>query len=47
MLSKNGNYKPRGKKYKYIPISKDEYNNAPNKFKQLKLEENKKIVFEF
>lgn len=43
MLSKNGNYKPRGKKYKYIPMSKDEYNNTPNKFKKLKLEENKKI----
>ena len=42
MLPKNGNYKPRGKKYKYIPITKKEYNNISNDYKYLKLEENLK-----
>ena len=34
-------YKPRTRKYKYIPITKEEYINTSDKYKNLKLIENK------
>jgi hypothetical protein len=43
MVKKNGNYKPRGKKYKYIQITKEEYNSISDTYKNLKLVENPKM----
>lgn len=39
MLPKNLDYKVRNKKYKYKSISKEEYDNIPNEFKNIKLVE--------
>lgn len=43
IIQREGNYKPRGKKYKYIKISKEEYENTNDKYKNLKLIENNKM----
>lgn len=43
ILKRNGNYKPRGKKYKYTPISKEEYILIENDFKNVYLKENEKM----
>lgn len=43
MIQKDGDYKPRGKKYKYIQITKEEFGNIDNKYKNLKLIENPKM----
>ena len=37
LIKKNGNYTPRSKKYKYIPISKEEYMSFPNELKGVHL----------
>lgn len=37
LLKKNGNYTPRSKKYKYIPITKEEYISFPDKLKGVHL----------
>ena len=42
MLPKNGNYKPRNKKYKYISITKEEYDSIDDTYKNIKLCENNK-----
>jgi hypothetical protein len=39
----NGDYKPRGKKYKYIQITRNEYDTIPDTYKNLKLIENPKM----
>lgn len=40
MCKRKGNYKPRGKKYKYIPISFEEFNSIDNNIKYKYLREN-------
>lgn len=41
ITKKKGNYKPRNKKYKYVKISKEEFDKYDNSLKHLSLEENK------
>ena len=43
ILKKNGDYKPRNKKYKYIPISKEEYFTYPEEIRNMELVENVKM----
>ena len=43
ILQNNGDYKPRGKKYKYIRISKEEYEVIEDRYKGLQLIENPKM----
>jgi hypothetical protein len=42
VIKRKGNYKPRGKKYKYIPITKEEFEIIDNTYKNIKLIENPK-----
>ena len=43
ILKKHGDYKPRNKKYKYIPISKEEYYTYPEEIRNIELVENVKM----
>lgn len=43
VVQNNGDYKPRGKKYKYIQISKEEFEKIDDKYKDIQLVENPKI----
>ena len=41
MLKKNGNYKPRNKKFKYLPVSKEEFDKIQIKYKNIYIEDTK------
>ena len=43
ILKKNGNYRPRNKKYKYIPIKKEEYFSFSEEMRNVQLKENEKM----